>query len=108
MSYYHWLGIEGEIKPKLVRLECGGPNYPDPPYHNVAYYDDGTVERRMREACEHVKSYFEAYGYEEPQAGTEANNLTDSDSKGGVREPLAVEADGFITVHPKLNRPLNR
>ena len=47
-----------------------------------------------------------AYGYEEPQAGTEALDLTDSNSKGGVREPLAVEADGFITVYPKLNRSL--
>ena len=49
-----------------------------------------------------------AYGYKEPQAGTDALNLTDSNSSRGVREPLAVEADGFITVHPKLNRPLNR
>ena len=49
-----------------------------------------------------------AYGYEEPQAGTEANHQPDSNSSTRVRETLAVEADGFITVHPKLNRPLNR
>ena len=82
MSYYFWLGRDSD--------------------------DIDLRHERHQQSRDYMQSLYEAYGYEEPQAGAEALNLTDSNSTSGVREPLAVEADGFITVHPKLNRPLNR
>lgn len=73
--------------------------------------DSCEIERHrecQQESRDYTQSIFEAYGYEEPQAGTEAHNLTDSDSAPRIRETVDLEADGFVTVHPKLNRSLGR
>jgi hypothetical protein len=82
MSYYFWLG-----------------------------HDSCEIERHrecQQESRDYMKSIFEAYGYEEPQAGTEAINLTDSNSSTHVRDAVDLEADGFVTVHPELrNSPLD-
>ena len=79
MSYLFWLGRES------CEIELRHANH--------------------QESRDYMQSIFEAYGYEEPQAGTEKHNLTDSISEILSGAPASVDERDFpIILHswPKL------